>query len=83
MSYSLYYTDWDMSEVDYLACKSTLIKIVYNELDDALGRARQITERGGVPWEIEGEDSTALRRHEIENMIRVRSGELAGRPKVY
>jgi hypothetical protein len=83
MSYSLYYTDCDMSERDYLACKSTLIKIIYNELDDALGRARQITEHGGVPWEIESEEGTKLRRHEITEIIRVRRRELAGRPKVY
>jgi len=83
MSCSLYYTDWDMSEPDYLACRSTLIKIIYNELDDALGRARQITETGGVPWEIEGEDGTKLRRHEITKIMRVRSRELADRPKVY
>ena len=76
MSYSLYYTDCDMSERDYLACKSTLIKIIYNKFDDALGRARQITEYGGIPWEIEGEDGTRLQRDEITKSMRVRSREL-------
>ena len=63
--------------------KHRLIFIDYKELDDALGRARQITALGGIPWEIENEDGTKIERHEIVEMLRNRAAELVGRPKVY
>ena len=55
----------------------------YNELDDALGKARQIKEYGGVPWEIEPDDGVILDRYEIAKTLRIRARELAGRPKIY
>lgn len=83
MKYSLFYTDRPISERDYLANKSQYIRYVYNELDDAFGMAREIAKRGGVPWEIEGDDGTKLGREEISKTLRVRSRELAGRPKIW
>jgi len=81
--YILRYTDLPVSEAKYLAAKARLTSYAYGELDDALGRARQIRERGGVPWEIEVDGRILLGRAGIERVLRERAKELAGRPKVY
>ena len=83
MIYSLYYTDRPISERDYIANKSHYIQYRYQQLDDALGMAREIMKRGGIAWEIESDDGKRLGREEIETRLRVRASELAGRPKVW
>jgi hypothetical protein len=60
-----------------------LIPIVYHDLDDALGAARNLNARGGTALLIEGDDGTYLSRHEIASIVDKRQTELAGRPKVY
>ena len=81
--YRLFYTDYVVLKTQYHANKPRLIPYAYNELDDALGQARQIKARGGVPWEIESEDGTSIGRYEIATLLRERAAELVGRPKVY
>jgi hypothetical protein len=83
LGYRLFYTDYDITEAQYLGCKPTYMAYGYNELDDALGKARQIKEHGGVPWEIEADDGVILDRYEIAKVLQVRVRELAVRPKVY
>lgn len=83
MAYRLFYTDYDITEAQYRACKPTYMAYRYNELDDALGKARQIKEHGGVPCEIEDDGVVILDRYEIAKTLRIRGRELVGRPKVY
>jgi hypothetical protein len=81
--YRLFYTDYVVPKAQYHANKPRLMVYAYNELDDALGKARQIKAHGGVPWEIESDDGTTLGCDEIGALLRDRSAELVGRPKVY
>jgi hypothetical protein len=60
-----------------------LIPIVYRELDDALGAARNLNARGGTALLIEGDDGTHLTKYQIARVVDERRAELAGRPKVY
>ena len=83
MAYRLYYTDYEIAEADYRVRKPGFMAYRYNELDDALGKARQIKEHGGVPWEIEGDDGVILDRDQITRTLKARARELVGRPKVY
>ena len=83
MNYKLFYTDYPVSEAIYRANKAQYMTFNYSELDDALGMARKINKRGGVAWEIEGDDGTHLQHDEIEKTIRVRSLAFANRPKVH
>jgi hypothetical protein len=83
MSYRLHWTDWPVSPQAYQSMKSHLLTASYHELDDALGRARQIDRYGGVAWEIVGEDGRSLDRHQIARTLQDRAAELVGRPKVY
>lgn len=80
MEHRLFYTDSEVSESEYKAEKSLLIPFVYADLDDALGRAKQIAKVGGVPWEIDS-GSRTLGRAEIAHLIRTRN--LDGRPRLY
>lgn len=82
MTYRLYFTDVEVSKVSYEAQKARLTTYVYHELDDALGMAREITERGGVSWEIESDDGTLIGRYAIARLLRDRAAELVGHPKV-
>lgn len=83
MSYRLFYTDYEISQADYVANKFRFMPMVYSDIDDALRRARQIIENGGVPWEIERPDDTALTRYEIVETLRRRRTDLGGPPKFY
>ena len=83
MPHRLFYTDYDVPETEYRASKARLTAFLYNELDDALGKARQIEGYGGVAWEIESENGPVLGRREIAHLLRVRASELVGRPRVY
>ena len=83
MSYRLHWTDWPVSPEEYQAMKSRLLVANYHNLDDALGRARQIGGYGGIAWEIVGDDGHSLNRHEIARTLQERAPELVGRPKVY
>ena len=83
MKHRLFYTDVEISEAEYRARKSGFMPYAYDEFDDALGKARQIKEHGGIPWEIELSDGNSIGRSEIARILRKRSAELVGRPKVY
>ncbi len=83
MAFRLYYTDYDISAVEYQANKSRFIPIAYNDRDDALRRAWQIVGHRGVPWEIIGDDGSIVGRREIADEIQHRWGQLARPPKVY
>jgi len=83
MTYRLFYTDSDVPKAMYEALKPTLMSYVYDELDDALGKARQIKLFGGVPWEIERADGPAINRYQIDKLLDDRAAELVNRPKVY
>ena len=83
MAHKLYYTDYDMPIDTYRGNKWSYIPFQYNDLDDALRRARQIMSAGGVPWEIECDDGKTIGRIEIMRLLRDRAAELAGPPKVY
>jgi hypothetical protein len=83
MAHKLYFTHYAISVAEYRANKPRLSPYVCNDRDAALRRARQITEAGGVAWEIESDDGTVLDRSGIADILRRRRGELAGPPKVY
>ncbi len=82
MQHIIYFTDMPISEAEYLARKAHLTPVSYHELDDALGMARIINARGGVPWEIVSSDGKKIDRAEISRLVKVRAAELRGRPKV-
>jgi hypothetical protein len=83
MQYRLFFTDFDTSKANYEVQKSHLMTYAYNDLDDALGKARHIKAYGGVPWEIESEGGSIMDRAEIDRLLHVRAAALAGRPKIY
>jgi hypothetical protein len=60
-----------------------LMPIVYHELDDALGAARNPIAHGGTAVLIEGNDGARFATQEIVEIIRKRGAQLDGRPKVY
>jgi hypothetical protein len=74
MTYCLFYTDFEVSKAIFTAQKASLTSYRYNELDDALGKARQIKSYGGVPWEIESEDGTVkFTRDQIDKLLHERA----------
>ena len=81
--YSLLSTDVPASEAQFLAFKSSLMKMVYADLDNALRAARQVSAHGGIPWEIEGDDGTKLGRDGIAKILRDRRSDLMGPPRCY
>jgi hypothetical protein len=83
MTYKLFLTDFDVPESQYRANKSRLQSFSYVKRDDALGMALRTKSYGGVPWEIEGDDGTAMSRSEIDDVILMRRAELSTRPNVY
>jgi hypothetical protein len=77
---SLFYTDIAISEAQYREQQPLLLSIRYSDLDDALGKARQLAARGVVVWEIESEDGTTLTHSQIANMLRERGHDLGRLP---
>lgn len=82
MSHKLFYTDYEISKAEYATNKPRFMPFTYNDVDDALRRARQILEKGGIPWEIESSDGTTLDWYQIVETLR-RRRDLSGPPKVY
>jgi len=82
MTYKLFSTDLDMPEDQYRAIKPYLLAYMYNERDDALGKACEINARGGIAWEIVSSEGTVVHRREIAQIICDRAADLAYRPKV-
>jgi hypothetical protein len=63
MSCKLFYTDYEISKAEYQTNKRRLGSFQYNDRDDALRRARQIGEHGGIAWE--SSDGTTLNRYQM------------------
>lgn len=82
MAYTLFYTDFKVTQAQYQANKAGLTTYLYQDKDDALGMARQINKRGGIAWEIESEGGPTMNREQIAEEVRRRGSELDGRPKV-
>ena len=68
------------TEKEFKATKHRLLPAIYEALDDALRRANQVAQAGGVAWLIEGDDKSRLDREAIERTIRKRGAELAVQP---
>ena len=64
------------TEKEFKATKHRLLPAIYEALDDALRRANQVAQAGGVAWLIEGDDKTRLGRGMIEQTLRKRGSEL-------
>ncbi len=82
MRHKLFFTDFEMPEYQYRANKPHLFRYLYDELDDALGMAREINARGSVAWEIVSSDGSVIDRREIARILLDRTAELADRPRV-
>lgn len=82
MTYRLWWTVGYVctSEKEFLAAKHRLLPATYEALDDALRRANQVGQAGGVAWLIEGDDRTRLSREAIAKAIAKRGAELAVQP---
>jgi hypothetical protein len=82
MTYRLWWTVGYVctSEREFLATKHRLLPAVYETLDDALRRANQVGQAGGVAWLIEGDDRTRLGREAIAKTIAKRGSELSVQP---
>jgi len=82
MTYRLWWTVGYVctSEKEFLAAKHRLLPATYEMLDDALRRANQVGQAGGVAWLIEGDDKTRLSRTAIERTIEKRGSELVVQP---
>ena len=82
MTYRLWWTVGYVcgTEKEFQAAKHRLVPAVYEMLDDALRRANQVGQAGGVAWLIEGDDKTRLDRRAIESTLAKRSTELAVQP---
>ena len=82
MTYRLWWTVGYVctSEKEFLAAKHRLLPATYEMLDDALRRANQVGQAGGVAWLIEGDDKTRLSRAAIERPIEKRGSELVVQP---
>jgi hypothetical protein len=63
--------------------KAHLTPIIYAELDDALGAARNALARGLNVHAIESDDCGTLLTADIERLIRRRGPSLIGRPRIY
>ena len=63
--------------------KAHLTPIIYAELDDALGAARNAFARGLNVHAIESDDGGTLLTADLERFIRRRGPALIGRPRVY
>jgi len=79
MTYRLWWTVGYVctSEKEFLAAKHRLLPAAYESLDDALRRAHQVGQAGGVAWLIEGDDKTRLGREAIAKTIAKRGSDLA------
>ncbi|MBN9087763.1 MAG: hypothetical protein J0J01_12710 [Reyranella sp.] len=79
MTYRLWWTVGYVctTEKEFKATRHRLLPAVYEALDDALRRANQVGQAGGVAWLIEGDDKTRLDRDAIESTIGKRGAELA------
>ncbi len=79
MTYRLWWTVGYVctSEKEFLAAKHRLLPAAYEMLDDALRRAHQVGQAGGVAWLIEGDDKTRLGREAIARTIAKRGSDLA------
>jgi hypothetical protein len=71
------------SSVRFPENKAHLTPIIYAELDDALGAARNAFARGLDVLAIESDDEETLLTADIERLIRRRGPALIGRPRVY
>ena len=82
MTYRLWWTVGYVctSEKEFLAAKHRLLPAAYEMLDDALRRAHQVAQAGGVAWLIEGDDRTRLGRDAIAKTITKRGAELSVQP---
>ena len=82
MTYRLWWTVGYVctSEKEFLAAKHRLLPATYEALDDALRRANQVGQAGGVAWLIEGDDRTKLSRDAIARAIAKRGAELSVQP---
>lgn len=82
MTYRLWWTVGYVctSEKEFLAAKHRLLPAAYEMLDDALRRANQVGQAGGVAWLIEGDDRTRLGREAITKTITKRGAELSIQP---
>ena len=82
MTYRLWWTVGYVcgTEKEFQAAKHRLVPAVYEMLDDALRRANQVGQAGGVAWLIEGDDRTRISRESIEKTIAKRGSELAFDP---
>jgi hypothetical protein len=82
MTYRLWWTVGYVctSEKEFLAAKHRLSPAVYEALDDALRRAHQVDQAGGVAWLIEGDDRTRLGRDAIARTIAKRGSDLVVQP---
>lgn len=82
MTYRLWWTVGYVctSEKEFLAAKHRLLPAAYEMLDDALRRANQVVQAGGVAWLIEGDDRTRLGRDAIAKTIAKRGSELSVQP---
>ena len=63
--------------------KARLTPIIYTELDDALGAARNGLARGLNVHAIESDDGNILMRADIQRLVSQRGPQLVGRPRVY
>ena len=84
MTYRLWWTVGYVctSEKEFLAAKHRLLPAAYEMQDDALRRANQVGQAGGVAWLIEGDDRTRLGRDAIAKTISKRGSELVVQPAV-
>ena len=82
MTYRLWWTVGYVctSEKEFLAAKHRLLPAAYEMLDDALRRANQVGQAGGVAWLIEGDDRTRLGREALTKTIAKRGAELSVQP---
>ena len=71
------------SSVQFPENKAQFTPIIYAELDDALGAARNALARGLNVHAIESDDSGTLLTADIERLIRSRGPALIGRPRLY
>jgi hypothetical protein len=78
--YMFWATDRAMTFAQFLAAKPHLIPIRYDDLDDALGAARNGLKHGLSVHLIEGDDGTKLKLADIRDLIETRGSTLDGRP---
>jgi len=52
----------------------------FDDLDQALGFAQSVKQRGAVPLLIEGDDGTRLDKYAIANALQHRQHEVTGEP---